>query len=77
MLGSDCARAFVHSVVADLAKTFGISQVLVTAYHPEAQSAVERPHREYRMMTRACMGQFGDWDRVAPLFQRAVRTTAK
>ena len=77
MLGSDRAKAFIHSVTADLAKTFGITQVIGTAFHPEAQSAVERPHREYRSMCRAFMSQFHDWDRVAPLFQWTVRTSAK
>ena len=77
MLGSDRAKAFIHAVTADLAKTFGIEQVIGTAFHPEAQSAVERPHREYRSMCRAFMSQFHDWDQVAPLFQWTVRTSAK
>ena len=77
MLGSDRARAFVHSVIADLASVFGILQVLGTAYHPEAQSPVERPHREYKAMCRAYMREFQDWDRIAPIFQWTVRTTAK
>ena len=77
MLGSDRAPAFVHSVVKDLAGVFGMERVLGTAYHPEAQSAVEGPHREYKALCRAYMREFADWDRTAPLFQWTVRTTAK
>ena len=64
-------------MIADLASVFGILQVLGTAYHPEAQSPVERPHREYKAMCRAYMHEFQDWDRIAPIFQWTVRTTAK
>ena len=76
MLGSDRAPAFVRSVVKDLAGVFGMERVLGTAYHPEAQSAVEGPHREYKALCRAYMREFQDWDRIAPLFQWTVRTTA-
>ena len=77
IISSDRGQAFVHSVVKDLAKTFGIEQSLGTSFHPESQSAVERPHREYKTLTRAFMRERRDWDTVAPIFQWSVRTSAK
>ena len=49
-LGSDNAREFVHGVVKALVQVFGINHIMGTTYHPQAQSAVERPHREYNTL---------------------------
>ena len=76
-LGSDKAPAFVESTVKALSDTFGINQVIGSAYHPQAQSAVERPHREYNMMCKTFMDEVREWDRIAPIFQWSVRTTCK
>jgi hypothetical protein len=77
VLGSDRGKAFVESVVRCLAERFGIAQVLGSAYNPQAQSTVERPHRTYNMMCKTFMNSTRDWDLVAPIFQWTVRTTAK
>ena len=78
MLGSDRGKAFVESMVKSLVNTFSIHQVLGSAYTPQAQSTVERPHRTYNGMAKMFLDSFkGDWDLVAPIFQWTVRTTAK
>ena len=76
-LGSDRAPEFIAGVTRALADTFGIKQVIGTAYHPQSQSPVERPHREYKMMCRTFMENVRDWDLVASIFQWTVRTTAR
>eukprot|EP00959_Pyramimonas_sp_CCMP1952_P203704 4259905-Pyramimonas_sp.AAC.1 len=62
IISIDQGRAFVHSAVQDLAKTFGTEQSLGTSFHPESQHAVKRPHREYKALTRAFMRERRDWD---------------
>ena len=67
-----------ESVVKQLNNIFGIKHVLGTALHPQSQSAVERPHREYRTLCKQFMHEFGNnFDVVAPLFQWTVRTSCK
>jgi len=77
MLGSDNAKEFIAEVIAELVKLFGSKHVLGSAYHPQAQASVERPHRDYNMMCRTFMDSVEDWDEVAPIFQWSVRTSAK
>jgi len=77
-LGSDRALAFVEGVISELAARFGMSQVLGSSFHPEAQGAVERPHRTYRALCRSFIAEFsGEWDTLAALFAWTVRTTSK
>ena len=76
-LGSDRARAFTHGVVKALADIFGIQQVIGTAYHPQSQSPVERPHREFNMLCKTFMENYKDWDLIAAIFQWTIRTTTK
>ena len=66
-LGSDSAFAFVEGVIKELAGFFGMHQVLGTAYHPQAQSVVERPHREYKRICRSFMEEYKDWDLQAQI----------
>ena len=78
VLCSDRAKAFVEGVVARINELFGIRQVLGSAFHPQSQGAVERPHREYKTLARQFMSEFGGrWDLIAPLFQWLVRTSCK
>ena len=82
MLGSDRAPAFVQSVVKCLSEMFGLRQVIGSAYNPQAQSAVERPHREYTMLCKTWLDSLKpkdktDWDLLVPIFQWSVRTTVK
>ena len=78
MLCSDRAKAFIESVVEHLNAPFGIKQVLGTSLHPQSQSAVERPHREYRTLCQQFMREFGNiFDVAAPSFQWTVRTSCK
>jgi len=76
-IGSDRAKAFTDGVIQELITFFGITHVLGSAYHPQSQSAVERPHREYNAMCKTFMSDTKDWDLVAPVFVWTVRTTAK
>ena len=77
-LGSDRAQAFIHGVVKELAEKFGLQQVIGSSFHPEAQGAVESPHKVYRDLCRSFCGEFAqNWDIVAPIFQWTVRTTLK
>ena len=76
-LGSDNALAFTEGVIQALVQTFGITNVLGTAYHPQAQSAVERPHREYNTICRTFMEEEHDWDLMASIFVWTIRTTTK
>ena len=69
-IGSDRAKAFIEGVVKQLLEYFGITHVIGSAYHPQAQSAVERPHaRPLRSEDQ--------WDLVAPIFVWTIRTTSK
>ena len=76
-LGNDRDRAFVESVVKALVNFFGVEQVIGTAYHPQSQSAVERPHREYNSLCKTFMHEFADWDLVVYIFVWTIRTTCK
>jgi len=76
-LGSDRALAFVEGVVKALSEQFGIVQVIGTAYHPQSQSAVERPHREYNALCKTYMTHYSDWDKTASIFQWSVRSSTK
>ncbi len=49
-LVSDNAREFVHGVVNARVQVFAINRIMGAAYHPQAQSAVDRPHREYNTL---------------------------
>ena len=64
-------------VARDSSRTFGITQNLGIIYHPDAQSAVERPHREYKMIGRSYMHEAKDWDRFVPIFKWSIRMSAK
>ena len=63
-LGSDNDRAFVEGVVRALVEAFGINRIIGTAYHPQSQSAVERPHREYNRICKAFMENEAAWGLV-------------
>ena len=76
-LGSDRAKAFLEGVLHKLLDYFGIKHVIRSAYHPQAQSAVERPHREYNAMCKTFMDSTRDWDLVAMIFVWTIRTSAK
>ena len=69
MLASDRAKSFVEGVISVLSKRFNIERVLGSAYHPQAQGAVEGPHRTYKSLCRAFMEDQQDWDLMAPIFQ--------
>ena len=76
-LGNDRDKAFVESVVKHLVNFFGILHVIGTAYHPQSQSAVERPHREYNMLCKTFMHNFQDWDTLVYIFVWTIRTSCK
>ena len=78
LICSDRGKVFVEGVIARLNETFGIIAALGSSLHPESQGAVERPHRAYKTLCKQFMDAFNDqWDTLAPLFQRRVRTTCK
>ena len=77
ILASDRAKAFVEGVVAALMTRFSIGRVMGSACHPEAQGAIERPHRVYKSLCKAFMESQTDWDLMCPIFQWTVRTTLK
>lgn len=77
LIGSDRAQAFVEGVVRSMASYMGIHQVIGTAYHPETQGAVERPHRTYSELWRTFMDSIEDWDLTAMIFVWTVRTSTK
>ena len=76
-IGSDQGQAFVHGVVQSLIKLFGVNHVIGTAYHPQAQSAVERPHRGYNKICQIFMTDTRDWDLMVPIFVWTIRTSTK
>ena len=77
VLGSDRAQAFVESVVKELCEIFGVHQAIGSAYHPQAQSPVERPHREYNSLCKSFMESTQDWDLMCYVFVWTIRTSAK
>ena len=54
-IGSDRDPTFVSGVVKALINFFGIHHVIGSAYHPQSQSAVERPHQEYNSICKTFM----------------------
>ena len=76
-LGSDGGWSFVTGVVQALVKLFDITHVIGSAYHPQAQGVVERPHREYNKICKTFMEEYSDWDLVVSIFVWSVRTSAK
>ena len=76
-IGSDRGLAFVEGAVKDLLQVFGVEQVLGSAYHPQAQSAVERPHREYNELCKAFMESTQGWDRMCYIFVWTIRSTPR
>ena len=76
-IGSDRGPAFIESVVKELLQHLGVHQVIGSAYHPQAQSPVERPHREYNSICKTFMESTQDWDLMVPIFVWTIRTTAR
>ena len=76
-IGSDRDKAFVEGIIKSLMRLFNVTHVIGTAYHPQAQSAVERPHREYNMMCKTFMLENRNWDRLSHIFVWTIRTTSK
>ena len=64
-------------VVQSLVKLFDINHIIGTAYHPQSQSAVERPHREYNKICKTFMEEYRDWDLVVSIFVWSIRTSTK
>ena len=77
MLGSDRGKAFIESVVKELLRIFDVTHVIGTSYHPQAQAAVERPHREYNAICKTFMEQYSQWDLMVYVFVWCIRTTSK
>ena len=76
-LGHDRDKAFCEGVVQQLINFFGVVDVIGTAYHPQSQSAVERPHREYNTICKTFMHNFREWDRLVYIFVWSIRTSTK
>ena len=76
-LGSDRDKAFVEGVVQHLVNFFGIVHVIGTAYHPQSQSPVERPHREYNALCKTFMTDFSEWEVLVYIFVWVIRSTCK
>ena len=67
----------MHSVVEALVRAFGIRHVIGTAYHPQSQSNVERPHREYNHICKTFMQKYEDWDLMVSVFVWTIRSSTK
>ena len=76
-LGSDGAWSFVTGVVQSLIKLFNVVHIIGSAYHPQSQGAVERPHREYNKICKSFMAEYSDWDLVVSIFVWSIRTSTK
>ena len=68
IIAADRGLALVEGAVKGLLQVFGVEQVLGSAHHPQAQSAVERPHREYNVLCKTFMESTQDWDRMCYIF---------
>ena len=77
VLSTDNDKAFTSEIINCLTGIFGVDHVLGTAYHPMAQSLVERPHREFNSICRSFMENMTDWDLMVPIFVWTIRTTTK
>ena len=77
VLSTDNDKAFTGEIINCLVGIFGVDHVLGTAYHPMAQSPVERPHREFNSICRSFMERMEDWDLMVPIFVWTIRTTTK
>ncbi len=42
----------MQGVIAALVQFFGLCPIIGSAYQPQAQRAVERPHREYNIICK-------------------------
>ena len=76
-LGSDGGWSFVAGVAQSFVKLFDINHIIGTAYHPQSQSAVERPHREYNKICKTFMTEYSEWDLVVSIFAWSSRSSSK
>ena len=67
-IGSDAGAAFISGVVQYLMKLFDVNHIIGSAYHPQAQGGVERPHREHNNSFKLFMEAYAYWDLVCSIF---------
>ena len=72
---SDNGKEFVNHIMLALVKLYGIDHRTVSAYHPRANGAAERPNLTIRQsLLKLCQGNLGDWDIWIPFVQFSINS---
>ena len=72
----DQGKAFTSEVVEQLCSHFGISQLTMTAYHPQGNSQVEHAHQTFGRMIGKLEDEFqGQWPKHLSKLMHAYNST--
>ena len=76
IMQSDNGTEFVNRVMSALTETYGIEHRLITAYHPQANGAVERMNGTIQRMLRKHLNAADNrWHAWLPFIQLAINAT--
>ncbi|KAJ1097376.1 hypothetical protein NDU88_002496 [Pleurodeles waltl] len=72
---TDQGTPFMSTLMKQVCKTLGISQIRTSVYHPQTDGLVERYNRTIKTLLRKVVEESGrDWDQKLPLVLYAIRT---
>ena len=72
---TDQGSVFTSKLTALMCKTFGISKIQTTPYHPQSDGALERWHACLKGMIKRVGGKLSEWDRQLKYLLFAYRDT--
>ena len=72
---TDQGSVFTSKLTALMCKTFGITKIRTTPYHPQSDGALERWHACLKGMIKRAGGKLSEWDRQLKYLLFAYRDT--
>ena len=76
IITSDQGRQFTSAVWARLCQLLGVHSITTTAYHPQSNGMIERPHRQLKNALRARLATH-DWPEHLPWVLLGLRAAPK